>query len=628
MYEKAVAGVFGACGASYAAYKLMFPWLGKDLFDLSVFGRLRKALMAIEKSDRRIGDAFDEVAGRTPDKYFIIFNDRIYTYGQILDQVNRIAHIAKSWNLKKGDVAAVFMENEPAFVAVFLGLQKCGIPLALINHNLKSRSLEHCLRAVDAKVIICGSDEHLMESLLEVLPNLSDPSVFVHGLPSQELPVPFQSLTDLMADAVSTCVGKEAQAHTTPDDVAVFFYTSGTTGLPKPVRITHVRTASGTVLLPSLANMTPEDVVYTTVPLYHSSGFLIGLLGVIGAGATMVLRKKFSASHFWEDCCRHKITIIQYIGELIRYLMVQPESDRDTKHCVRVAVGNGLREDVWEKFQKRHRIPMILEFFAATEGTTLMVNLHNVPGACGRYSPLVQLIDPYPKYLVKYEPGTDQPLRDKNGRCIKVKRGEPGLLLSAFPPTVHPDDMYHANKAAVEKKLARDVFKKGDLYFNYGDLLYLDDNYFFHFADRIGDTFRWKGENVSTQEVANVLATLDFILDANVYGVEIPGQDGKAGMACLVLSEGNTDLTDSMCKAIYKECVMSLPSYARPLFLRVQAQMELTGTYKQRKVELVKEGFDPNKITDPLFWLDTAKQSYVPLNNQLYSRILIGHSRL
>ncbi|XP_060561812.1 long-chain fatty acid transport protein 2-like [Ruditapes philippinarum] len=399
-----------------------------------------------------------------------------------------------------------------------------------------------------------------------------------------------------------------------------YIFTSGTTGLPKPAIVTHLKSVGFTKFF-QFFNFGPSDIVYTCTPLYHSAGFGLGLLNTIDQGATMVLKRKFSAHQYFDDVRKYNVTVIQYIGELCRYLLSVPENPLDGQHNVRVAVGNGLRADIWENFKERYNIPNICEFFGATEGTIALMNLSNRVGSCGRYSPLINRMDPTPKLLVKVEIDTGDVIRDKNGHCIPVKVGEPGLLLGAIPFYYQDMQFYKGGKEINEKKILRNVLKEGDAYFNFGDMLTMDSDYFVYFKDRIGDTFRWKGENVATYEVSNVLTKLDVIHDANVYGVEISGSEGRAGMAAIHL-EDNVTITPQILKDIFHHAKENLPSYARPLFLRFPKEQAVTTTLKQQKTQLRKEGFQPQDIDDPLYYYDEQNKTYSPLTVDTYGQFL------
>ncbi|XP_061872438.1 long-chain fatty acid transport protein 6 isoform X3 [Colius striatus] len=342
---------------------------------------------------------------------------------------------------------------------------------------------------------------------------------------------------------------------------------------------------------------------------------------VVGAGATCVLKKKFSASQFWSDCKKYNVTVIQYIGELCRYLCSQPVKEGEKNHKVRLAVGNGVRNDVWREFLDRFGAVKICEFYGATEGNICFMNHTGKIGSIGRTNFFYKLFFPFD--LIKYDFQKDEPIRNKHGWCEKVKKGEAGLLISKVTAKT-PFFGYAGNKRHTENKLLCEVFKKGDLYFNTGDLLVQDHENFLYFWDRIGDTFRWKGENVATTEVSDVIAMLDFIQEANVYGVSVPDHEGKAGMASLILKQNmSLDL-----EQMHKQVVTYLPSYACPLFLRVQEKMEMTGTFKQQKFRLVDEGFNPSTITDPLYFLDNSKKAYVLLTKEVHEMILSGKVKL
>lgn len=384
-------------------------------------------------------------------------------------------------------------------------------------------------------------------------------------------------------------------------------------GLPKAATINHRRIWYGTGLT-TISGFKKDDVIYTTLPLYHSAALMIGLHGCIVAGATIVLRNKFSASQFWDDCRKYNITVIQYIGELLRYLCNSPQKPNDRDHKVRMALGNGLRGDVWREFIKRFGDIHIYEFYASTEGNIGFTNYTRKIGAVGRVNYLQRKVINYE--LIKYDVEKDEPVRDENGYCIKVPKGEVGLLICKITQLA-PFSGYAGGKSQTEKKKLRDVFKKGDLYFNSGDLLMIDREDFIYFHDRVGDTFRWKGENVATTEVADVVGLVDFVQEVNVYGVHVPGHEGRIGMASIKMKEDH----EFDGKKVFKHVADYLPSYARPRFLRIQDTIEITGTFKHRKVTLVEEGFNPAVIKDALYFLDDKAEMYVPMTEDIYNAI-------
>lgn len=369
-----------------------------------------------------------------------------------------------------------------------------------------------------------------------------------------------------------------------------------------------------------IAGIRSDDVVFIYLPLYHSAGFIMGLCGAIERGATIVLRRKFSASNFWNDCRKYNVTVIQYIGEIMRYLCNTPKRDNDRDHKVRVAFGNGIRADTWAEFLQRFGNIHISECYGATEGNVGFVNYAGKVGAIGREHFLHKMHTQYA--LLKYDTEREEPVKDSKGFCIKVPRGETGLLVAKIGKRT-PFSGYAKNKQQTEKKVLRDVFVKGDAYFNSGDLLKIDHEGFVFFQDRIGDTFRWKGENVATTEVADHLLGVDCIEEANVYGVKVPGHEGRIGMAALTLKE-NMDFDG---KATFQQVKNFLPSYARPRFIRIQDALIVTGTFKQMKGKLVEEGFNPAVIKDPLFYLEDNK-GYIPMTQEMFNSIDEGKVKL
>jgi fatty-acyl-CoA synthase len=370
-------------------------------------------------------------------------------------------------------------------------------------------------------------------------------------------------------------------------------------------------------------NLGRTDVHYCALPLYHSAGGAMVISAVQAAGASVALRRKFSASRFWDEIRECDATHFQYIGEFCRYLLNQPPSDSDRDHRIRSVLGNGLRPDIWEEFQQRFGIEQIVEFYGATEGNTALMNLEGKVGSVGRF-PLKAMTN---ARLIRCDPNSDEPVRDPNGLCVECETGEAGELVGKIPRSANSSVGRfegYTSKEATDRKILRGVFEAGDEWFRSGDLLRQDEEGFFYFVDRLGDTFRWKGENVSTQEVAEAVSGFPGVEMANVYGVAVPGQDGRAGMVALRLAA-----SDPFDGARFFEFVRdALPSYAVPLFVRVLPEHEVTGTFKLRKVELQKEGFDPSAAKDPLWFCDSASNRYIPLDEETRGRILAGSVRL
>ncbi|MEM9033684.1 MAG: AMP-binding protein, partial [Actinomycetota bacterium] len=368
----------------------------------------------------------------------------------------------------------------------------------------------------------------------------------------------------------------------------------------------------------AMGNWGADDRVYVPLPLFHTAGGVAALGGAVQGGSTAVIAERFSTSRFWSDCVEHGVTAFQYIGELCRYLLNAPEHPDERRHRVRVAVGNGLRPDVWPAFQERFGIEQIVEFYGATEGNVALVNLDGRVGAVGRLPGAMR--SALGVHLVRFDVESEEVVRDPQGRCIEAEPGEAGELVAKISRTARFDG--YSDEAATEKKVLRDVFADGDAFFRTGDLLRLADDGYYEFVDRIGDTFRWKGENVSTAEVSEVLGMHPAVGEANAYGVEAPGGDGRCGMAAIV-AEGELDPAD-----LGRHVAAELPAYARPRFVRLVDSLVVTGTFKHRKVELVRDGFDPAVIDDPLWFLDPASDEYVPLDATLHQRIVEGEVRL
>jgi fatty-acyl-CoA synthase len=365
-------------------------------------------------------------------------------------------------------------------------------------------------------------------------------------------------------------------------------------------------------------NTKERDRMYVVLPLYHSAGGVCAIGSVLTSGGAMIIRRKFSATQFWDDCVKYRATQFQYIGELCRYLLNTPPHPLERKHSLRVIMGNGLRPEIWPAFKARFRIPKIIEFYGATEGNVALVNMDGKIGAVGRIPNYLRNL--LPTRLVKFDVEHEQPVRGPDGFCIECKPGDVGEAIGKIDPERGRFEGY-TKSSETEKKILRDVFTKGDAWFRTGDLLRRDAAGYFYFIDRIGDTFRWKGENVATSEVAEAISVYPGVKEANVYGVKVPGTDGRAGMASLVL-EGALDL-DKFKAHIDK----NLPAYARPIFLRLQHEIEVTGTFKHRKVELVQQGFDPRTIKEPLYFMEPVHARYITLTPDLYDRIVAGEVR-
>nr|XP_060617983.1 long-chain fatty acid transport protein 6 [Anolis sagrei ordinatus] len=615
-----VTGVATGLVALHLLQRLCFPYFWLDLKFLLKALRYGLAVEGYRLSGRicTVLDKFVRMAEKQPDKPFLVYEGKVYTYKSVDKQSNRVAQLfLKEGVLKRGDTVALLMSNEPNFIHVWFGLAKLGCVVAFVNFNIRSRSLLHCINSCVPKMVVVGAD--MLGTLEEILPNLQEDIRIWVMTKDSSLPR-VDTILDKLEVTSDNPVPDSLRTANSLKDPNLYIFTSGTTGLPKAAVISHLQTLKGAAGMWAFG-VTPDDVIYITLPLYHSAASLLGIGGCINLGATCVLRKKFSASQFWSDCKTYNVTVIQYIGELCRYLCKQPVKEGERNHKVRIAVGNGVRTDVWKEFLHRFGNIKMCEFYGATEGNICFMNHTGKVGSVGRTNLFYKLFFPFD--LIKYDFQKEEPIRNKNGWCERVKKGEPGLLLSKVN-SKNPFFGYAGNKQDTEKKLLCGVFKKEDFYFNTGDLLFQDEADFLYFWDRIGDTFRWKGENVATTEVSDVIGMLDFIQEANVYGVAVQGYEGKAGMVSIILKPNKSLDVEQL----YEHVVTYLPSYARPLFLRIQEIMDVTGTFKQQKFQLVGEGFNPSSTSDPLYFLDSSKKSYITLTEELHENIVSGQVKL
>ncbi len=544
------------------------------------------------------------------------------TWAELDAFAGRVAGWATLQGMKRGDVVALSMENRPEYVGLWLGLSRVGVVTALLNTHLTGERLAHCLREASPRAWVVGQE--LLEPSLSALPHLAGaPPVFVADLSSGASETgasgaAIESFDAHLAAARPAEIDPASHAARRGSDLLFLIYTSGTTGLPKAARISHLKAALTGMAAWKSQELGPEDRVYCCLPLYHSAGGMMAVGAALMSGGSIALARRFSASQFWSDCVRHEATAIQYIGELCRYLVNSPPHPEERRHRLRVAMGNGLRPDVWRAFQDRFAIPRIVEFYGATEGNLALLNTAGRVGAVGQLPDFVRRrlgIE-----LVRFDVESEEIVRGADGFCERCAPNEAGELLIAITPRTRFEG--YTNPAATEKKVLRDAFAKGDSYFRTGDLLRIDEDGFYYFVDRIGDTFRWKGENVATSEVAEVISVDPGVDEANVYGVAIPGQDGRAGMAALVVN-ADFDL-ERVSKAIHQ----GLAAYARPLFLRILPEMEITQTFKHRKIDLVRDGFDPRKVPDTIYFRDAALGRYVPFDGERCDAVTSGRERI
>jgi fatty-acyl-CoA synthase len=556
-----------------------------------------------------VGDRVEERAAAHAERTFLHYEGRRTSYGELNAEANRVAHVARAEGVRCGDVVALVMENRPAFLSSWIGLAKLGATIALLNPNVRGRALEHALAETRATRAIVGGE------CLEAWKGLraeSRPPAFVEqdpAGPEVELPAGTRDLARALADAPGGNPPRALRAGLRGGSDLFYIFTSGTTGLPKAARLSHMRWLGVGDGMSAIAGYGPDDVLYCVLPLHHGAGGMVVVSCALAQGAAIALRRRFSASRFWDDVRRQGVTGCQYIGEICRYLLNQPPSTRDRDHGLRVMMGAGLGADIWESFQQRFGIERILEGWSSTEANTSLINLDGVVGSCGRI-PFENL---HNGRLIRYDVETDSHPRGADGWCIRCAPGEVGEFIGAIPDL--PDSGAgrfegYTSAEATERKILRGVFAEGDAWYRSGDLLRCDAEGYFAFVDRIGDTFRWKSENVSTQEVAEALSGFPGLEIANVYGVRVPGHEGRAGMAALVLADPGAFDGRAFCAWVDAR----LPAWAAPLFVRLTAAADVTSTFKLRKVDLQREGYAPDRVADPLFVRDEAGATYVPLS--------------
>ncbi|PAW50103.1 long-chain-acyl-CoA synthetase [Pseudomonas moraviensis] len=566
-----------------------------------------------------LGWTFEQATLRNPEGLAILQDNVLLTYAQVNQWANRIAHYLSTQGIGKGDVVAVFIENRPELLVTILALAKLGAVSALLNTSQTRDTLIHSINLVAPVAIVLG--EELQPAFAAIREQVSIPAQRTWFIADRDTyshpgiaPEGYINLISASADARGDNPPSSGEVFF--NDPCFYIYTSGTTGLPKAGVFKHGRWMRSSASFGMIAlNMTPDDVVYCTLPLYHATGLCVCWGSAINGASGFAIRRKFSASQFWPDVRRYNATTLGYVGELCRYLVDQPPSADDSRHAVRKMIGNGLRPGAWAEFKTRFAVEHICELYAASDGNIGFSNILNFDNTIG-FSLMAW-------ELVAYDHDSGQPLRSANGFMRKVGKGEQGLLLARIDEKAPLDGYTDPEKTA--KVVLHDVFSKGDRFFNTGDLLRNIGFGHAQFVDRLGDTYRWKGENVSTTEVENLLLQHPHISEAVAYGVEVRNTNGRAGMAAITPAESLATLDFSELLAFARQ---RMPAYAVPLFLRVKVKMETTGTFKYQKTRLKNEGFDPAQTgDDPIYaWLP-GTQTYVQVTDQVLADIHQGKYR-
>jgi fatty-acyl-CoA synthase len=560
----------------------------------------------------------DELAEKFGTALALIGDTESLTYNELAARSNRYARWALEHGIAAGDVVCLMMANCPDYMAIWLGITRTGGIVSLINTNLVGDSLAHAIGVVAPKHAIIGAE--FAAAFAAVRPRITRTiqcwghGVGPHGLPRIDIAIHGASGARI---ASGECPRPSLTDH------ALYIYTSGTTGLPKAANVSHYRVMQWSHWFAGLLDTRSTDRMYNCLPMYHSIGGVVAVGAPLVNGGSVVLRQGFSARRFWDDIVAAECTLFQYIGELCRFLMQSPADPRQAQHRIRLCCGNGLRGDVWEPFKKRFHIPQILEFYAATEANFSLYNCEGKPGAIGRIPSF--LAHRFPVALVRFDVVAGAHVRNDAGFCERCSTNEVGEAISKISDKrMDAGGRFegYTDKAASDLKILRNVFVEGDAWFRSGDLMRKDGAGFFYFVDRVGDTFRWKGENVSTTEVAEVVASCPGVVESIVYGVAVPGTEGRAGMAAIVCNE-RFEMGE-----FERHVTQSLPEYARPVFVRILGAIEMTATFKPKKQDLVHAAYDPAATVDSIYVKDRDGKGYIQLDAAIFARVQSGGIRL
>lgn len=583
----------------------------------AVYARFMARVMyfsAYKLADKKKNSAATHVehwAKTTPGNPAIFFENRRYTWNEFNQESNRVASVLRRLGAKADECVALMMDNRPEFLFTMVGANKLGLATGLINTKLVGDQLVHALKITLSNWIIVGSEyAHLIEEIADQIDIPRDRILVWSDGISDATVAGALSMEERLVDATRSNPGLDVAD---PKRRFIYICTSGTTGLPKAAVIPNQRWLRSVYYFGrGVMEMTPEDVMYTAgMPLYHNAGVSQGWGVCVTSGAACVIRRKFSVSNFWDDVERYGVTLFTYIGEICRYLNSAKPHPKERSHRLRGIIGAGLRPDIWGEFVERFAIPQVYEYYGATEGNVGLVNLVNRQGSVGRLLP--------GQVLVKVDPDTEEFIRDANGHLVKCVEGEQGIMLGKIRPMAEFEG--YADKSKNDSKIIENPFGVEEKYFNTGDLVLLMENGFIAFADRLGDTFRWKGENVSTNDVQEQLCKFPTVAEANVYGVKVDGQDGRAGAAAIIVEEGfDIDALSTFVRE-------NLPAFSRPLFIRLEEELPMTGSFKYVKTGLKKDGFDPDKISTPLYFFHDEK-GYIPMTKELYQEIQAGKVRV
>ena len=566
-----------------------------------------------------LAHTFQDTTNRFAERPFLYFEDEMWTYADTNKAANILATYLTSTGVKHGDRIVLFMENRPSFVISLLALNKIGAIAVLINTSLTGDPLIHCINSSDSIKCIVGAEQaDALEDVLDQI-NITKQEDFLWSKDTDQYSLPDWAI-DLQAQLDNSNDKNLDETNSVKaKDVACYIFTSGTTGVPKAAICPNQKLIAASINIKMAGyRINEKDCMHNSLPLYHSTGLMLGLCAVVQAGASTFIKRKFSATSFWDEVQKYNTTALVYIGELCRYLANSEPRQAEQNNPLKVMVGNGLRPDVWDTFKDRFQVNRIVEIYGASEGNALFMNLLNKNKTIGMTNADVALIE--------YDVAEDEVLKTDDGFCKRILNHDPGLLIVRIGPNAVFNG--YTDAQATEKKILRNVFDEGDAWFNTGDLIKTVDVGYslgkthYQFVDRIGDTFRWKSENVSTNEVGEILNGYKDVNMSNVYGVQIPGCEGRAGMAAFSLEDAEN--FDWQAFSDYVE--NSLPKYARPLFIRIIQEMDTTGTFKLKKNDLRNEAFDIGKVSDPIYCLKPNSSNYVALDNEWLQTINSGQA--
>ncbi|MDD2509763.1 MAG: long-chain-acyl-CoA synthetase [Syntrophomonas sp.] len=566
-----------------------------------------------------LGLQLENWATRQGEKTALIYADRYISYEQFNQMANRYAHFFQQEGFKKGDVVSLLMDNRPEYLMAASGLNKLGVVVNLVNSVIRGGRLAHAINISESRALIIGHEfMELYQSVSNMIRLRTPGRILVEtGEQNIALTPAVEDLNQLLSDCPTH--NPESTARSSSEDLLIYMETAGSSGLRKAVILAQKRWLLMGQQFALLTNMNQDSIIYLVIPFYYNMGFNICFSSMLASGASMVIKPRFSLSNFWPDICRYKVTHFMAVGEMLRFICNQPEKAGDLDNPLEYIVGVNTRGDLLDRLHQRFGIKKIVEAYGTSEGVGTFINEEEIPGMCGN----LDLRGMRQGEVVQYDFDSESIIRDDKGLAVICKPGEIGLVLSEINEN-NPFLGYVNDSEMREAKIIRDVLRKGDEYFNTGDLVKLHEGSYISFADRLGDTYRWKSKTVSAHQVGDVLNKFfGGIEEAFVYGVKIPGMEGNCGMAALQLME---DVALDW-KSLVDHINRRMPDHARPVFIRICDFVD-ANLFRKKRRQLQEEGFDPAVVKDPLYYFDLERKAYLPLTLQKYQDIMNGKIRL